>query len=57
MAEWPAVRRLLVIAIVYVALTYLPLPPIVRQVGVVVLVIGGPALADRTRHRTPIVHL
>jgi hypothetical protein len=31
---------LLVVAIVYVALTYLPLPPIVRQVGYVVLAIG-----------------
>lgn len=30
---------LLVVAIVYVLLTYLPLPPIVRQVGYVVLVV------------------
>lgn len=32
---------LVVIAIVYYALTALPLPPVVRQVGIVLLVIIG----------------
>jgi uncharacterized membrane protein YwzB len=32
---------LIVIALVYWALTYLPLPPVVRQIGVVLLVVLG----------------
>jgi heme A synthase len=32
---------LIVIALIYWALTYLPLPPVVRQIGVVLLVVLG----------------
>jgi hypothetical protein len=50
---------LIVIALVYWALTYLPLPPVVRQIGVVLLVVLGAlwlrwcGCEARARHGTP----